>query len=257
MLVENGDFGGGGRRGCLFRLVGDRAVAGEHRRDGDTQREKRGCRHRCPLIPAHAASSDVSEGHTQQARELALVPCGVTPHSRAGSPRRPSHESPERRACASRRIDDGNRIAAHPRRVERQGAVVTPHPQIDARCSELQVAQRHLVEEWRQAWIAQMDLAPSWVEFQAERSFKQGERRSARPGLRRAGHGVDGRPVAVLLRKTAEQLRQPAVVQVVRGAEQAVEQALDGLFVSVAREPERNQRIVVWPDRAIVVRMGL
>ena len=61
MLVENGDFGGGRRRGCLFRLVGDGAVAGEHRRDSDAQREKRGCRHRCPLIPAHAASSDVSE----------------------------------------------------------------------------------------------------------------------------------------------------------------------------------------------------
>src|SRR4029077_2763781 len=108
--------------------------------------------------------------------------------------------------------------------------------------------------EWRQARIAQVDLAPAWVEFQAERSFKEGERRSARPGLRRAGHGIEGRPVAVLLRKTAEQLRQPAIVHVIRGAEQAVEQALDRLFVSVAREPERAQRIVVRPNRAIVVR---
>ena len=40
-------------------------------------------------------------------------------------------------------------------------------PQIDARGSELEVAQRHLVQKFRQARIAQADLAAGRIELEA------------------------------------------------------------------------------------------
>ena len=43
--------------------------------------------------------------------------------------------------------------------IERDRVAVAAHPQIDARGTELQIAQDHLVEERRQARIAQPDFA--------------------------------------------------------------------------------------------------
>src|SRR5579862_8096925 len=96
------------------------------------------------------------------------------------------------------RKHDGNPdIAADARRIERYRVFVAPHPQIDARGTEPQIAQDHLVQKRRQARIAQPDLALERIELQAERGFQQRERRGAGPGLRRAGDRIERRPLAM------------------------------------------------------------
>ncbi len=125
--------------------------------------------------------------------------------------------------------------------------------EIDARLLELQVAQHDMVEEGGQARIVQADLVGHGIELQPERGLDQRERRGARPGLRRAGNRIERRPAAAAPPEAAEQLRQPLHLHVGRGIEQACEQALDRALQAVAREPERDQRIVVRPDRTVVV----
>src|SRR5262249_33903607 len=110
-------------------------------------------------------------------------------------------------------------IASDARRIERHGFAVAAYVQIGAGRSELQVAQRHLVEKFRQARISQPDFARERVEFQTERSFKQRERRGARPRLRRAGHRIERRSMTALALKTAKQFGQSPLIHVSGGAE--------------------------------------
>ena len=80
-------------------------------------------------------------------------------------------------------------IAIGPGRIEQNCIIAAPHSHIDARLTELQVAQDDLIQKRRQARIAQPDFTIERIEFQAERSFEQCERRRAGPGLRQAGDG--------------------------------------------------------------------
>src|ERR1051326_8411569 len=68
--------------------------------------------------------------------------------------------------------------------------------EVCARISELEVRQRDLLEERRQAGIAQANLVAGDVELEAERGLHNPERRAAGPGLRRAGDRVERRPAA-------------------------------------------------------------
>ena len=86
---------------------------------------------------------------------------------------------------------------------------VPPDPQIDAGRAELQIAQASPRREMRAAADCANGSRSRRIEFEPEASFKQRERRGARPGLRRAGDGIERRPVAVLAPEAAEQLRQP------------------------------------------------
>src|SRR3569833_1804112 len=70
---------------------------------------------------------------------------------------------------------------------------MAPHPEIDGRSTQLQVAQDDLVEEFGQIGVAQADLAFDGVELQAQRGLKQRKWRRAGPGLRRAGNGKEGK----------------------------------------------------------------
>ena len=56
------------------------------------------------------------------------------------------------------------------------------------------------------------------LEGEAEAGLEQIERRGRRPGLRTAGDRIEGRPAAPLARKAAEELRQPAQIDIGRGA---------------------------------------
>src|ERR1043165_5820323 len=84
-----------------------------------------------------------------------------------------------------RQYDRHLNLAAGSHHLERNFIAVTANPQIDAGRPEPQIAQQHLIEEFRQAWIAKADLAARGVEFEAERRFQQGEWRRTGPGLRR------------------------------------------------------------------------
>src|SRR5215469_4162855 len=145
-------------------------------------------------------------------------------------------------------------VAADPRRIERYGLAVAPHAQVDARGGKLQVAQHDLVQEFRQPRIAQPDLAVERVEFEPKASFEERERRGAGPGLRRARDRIKRRAVAALALKAAKQFGQPPLVHIGRGAEQSSEQSLDRTLGLVTRHAERDQRVVVWPDRTVMVR---
>jgi hypothetical protein len=56
--------------------------------------------------------------------------------------------------------------------LERYIVTVPADPDIDAGLSQLQVAQDDFIEECRQAWIAQADIAATGVEFQPERRLQ-------------------------------------------------------------------------------------
>ena len=101
--------------------------------------------------------------------------------------------------------------------------------------------------------IAKTNLAARGIEFEAERRFQQAERRRAGPGLRRAGDGIEHRSAPPFALESAEQFRQPPQVHVAGGIEQGLEQMRHRMLQAVAREAERDQRIVVRPDRSIVI----
>src|SRR5262245_3606567 len=130
---------------------------------------------------------------------------------------------------------------------------VTAHLEVDARLLELQIAQHQLVYKRRQARIAQADFVREWIELQAERGLDQREGSGARPRLRQAGDRIVGRSAPAAALKTAEQLGQAPHLHVGRGVEQALEDALDRTPEPVAGQAERNQRIVMRPDRAVVI----
>ena len=117
----------------------------------------------------------------------------------------------------------------------------------------MQFAQDHLVEERRQARVAQANFAALCVEFETECGFQQRERRRACPGLRRASHRVQRRAAAPFTLKPAEQFGQPPQIHIAGGVEQALEHMFDRMLQSVAREAECDQRIIVRPDRSIVI----
>src|SRR6185295_3421294 len=131
---------------------------------------------------------------------------------------------------------------------------VTAHLEIDARRAEPQVTQDDLVEERRQPRIAQPDRARGGVEFETEGRLDQRERRRTRPSLRRTRDRIERRPPAALALEAAEQLGQAAQIHVARRIEQAFEHLRDRALVAIARKPERDQRVVVRPDRAVVIR---
>ena len=53
--------------------------------------------------------------------------------------------------------------------------------------------------------------------------------------------------------EAAEQFRKPPQIHIGGGVEQALEHLLDRMLQAVAREPERDQRVVVRPDRTVVI----
>ena len=81
-----------------------------------------------------------------------------------------------------RQYDRHLNMAARPHHLERYFIAVAANPQVDAGRPEPQVAQQHLIEEFRQMRIAQTDLAARGIEFEAEGGFQQAERRRAGPG---------------------------------------------------------------------------
>src|SRR6202163_5027973 len=126
------------------------------------------------------------------------------------------------------RENDGHLdLAARTQNFQRHVIAVATDPEIDARGTQLQVAQAHLVKECRQAWIAQASFTTLGVEFETERCFQQGERRRACPGLRRRKDRVQRRAAAPFTLKSAEQFWQPPQIHITRSVEQALEYLLD------------------------------
>src|ERR1700722_13396992 len=127
-----------------------------------------------------------------------------------------------------------------------------PDPKIGARNAQSQIAEYHLVEEGRQAWVMQANFSAIGIEFETERRLEQGERRRARPGLRRTCDRIQRRPTSLFAPEAAEQFGQPAQVHVGRSVKQRLEHLLDRMLEAVTRESKGDQRIVVRPDRSVM-----
>src|SRR5450759_1575543 len=97
--------------------------------------------------------------------------------------------------------------AAGAQDLERHLVAVAADPKVDAGRSQFQFSQHHFVEKRRQTRVAQADFAALGVKFEPERRLQQRERRRARPGLRRAGDGIERRAASLFTAKAAEQLR--------------------------------------------------
>src|SRR5919112_745890 len=100
------------------------------------------------------------------------------------------------------------------------GCMPTQHD-IDLGIPEPQAMQMHFLQEARQQRPNEPDLAPVGIEFQPDSGLKQPEWGGAGPGLRRAGDGIRYRSAALPAREAAEQLGQPAQVEMDGGIEQA------------------------------------
>src|SRR4051794_4917042 len=190
-------------------------------------------------------------GGSSAARDAATVNPATIAALRTNHPAvriKPSSQAPL--ACQHDRDLD---LAARAQDLQRDVVAVTTDAQIHAGIAQSQIAQDHLVQERRQMRIAQANLAARDVELDAERCLQQREWRRAGPGLRRAGDRIERRAAPLLAPEAAEQFGQPPQVHVGRRVEQALEDMRHRMLEAVAREPERDQRIVVRPDRAVMI----
>ena len=109
------------------------------------------------------------------------------------------------------------------------------------------------IHKVRQRRATKADLLRLEIELEAQARLQQRQRRCARPGLRRAGHRIERRPLAERAPEAAEQFRGPTQVHIARRVIETRQEPLSFLSQSVSSEAEADQRVVVRPDRAVVV----
>src|SRR5262249_5163785 len=110
------------------------------------------------------------------------------------------------------------------------------------------------------AWqvrIAEADFILSGIEVEPKRGLQHEEKRPACPGLRRAGDRIEGWASAMPPLKAAEQLGQTAQLHIGRRRDHTLEYGIDGRFMSVSCKAECNERVVVRPNRTVVVGHGI
>ena len=104
------------------------------------------------------------------------------------------------------------------------------------------------------AGVDQADVARGRVERQAQHGLQQEERRAGRPRLRRAGDGIERRAAPGPAREAAEQLGQCGADPCSSAASNRPRTSRSTpRLEAVAREAQRDQRVVVRPDRAVVI----
>src|SRR5581483_2239394 len=109
------------------------------------------------------------------------------------------------------------------------------------------------VDALREARVLEGDPARLAVDREAERGGDRLEERARRPRLRRAGDGVRHGPALVAAREAAEELRHASEREVARGVDEDAEEGGRRVGLAVAAEAAGEDRVVVRPDRAVVV----
>src|SRR5882724_3423252 len=145
-------------------------------------------------------------------------------------------------------------IAAPMQNLHRRAASLTANQKIKACAAHGEIAYNDLVEEGRQVRLDETNLLGRRVDLQAEGGFQQRQRRGARPGLRIARDGIERWPASRSTLEAAEQLRQAPQIHVAGGIEHAFEQLLDLGLMAIAGKTERDQGVVMRPDRPVVIR---
>src|ERR1700674_4887026 len=91
------------------------------------------------------------------------------------------------------------------------------------------------------------------TEVHAETGPEKGERRSRRPGLRRARNGIGRRPAVRFADEAAEQLRQAAQLLVRRRLEHREKHFGRVQGEAITGKTKCDYRVVVRPYRAVVI----
>src|SRR5215468_518967 len=111
-----------------------------------------------------------------------------------------------------------------------------------------------LVEEFREHRPVETDLARPPIEVDAEARLNEREYAGAGPGLRGARDRIEGRRIEPAPWEAAKQLRQPPQIHIARSLEQPPEDPEDLGLQAITRQTQRNQRIVMRPNRAVMIR---
>ena len=96
-------------------------------------------------------------------------------------------------------------------------------------------------------------MRPVEIETEPETGLEHEERRGRRPGLRHAGDRIEDRTLCAAVHEAAEQFGQSPQVDIGRSGENPLKDARRLALEAVASEAGSDQRIVVWPNRAIVI----
>src|SRR5262244_1364817 len=101
--------------------------------------------------------------------------------------------------------------------------------------------------------MLEADLERLGIELQSEARLYQGKSGGARPSLRRARDRIH-RGRGGTARKAAEQLGEASRLPIGNGIEHALENSQCRILEPVPREPDRDHRIIVRPNRSVVIR---
>src|SRR5262249_3188296 len=112
--------------------------------------------------------------------------------------------------------------------------------------------EREALEPGRECVRGDPQRAGIWVRLEPELRTEQEQRGSGGPRLRPRRGGHDPRRLVPSPVAAGEELRQP-VLEEGRAAEEGVHYALRRLTSTGRREAERNERVVMGPDGAVVV----
>ena len=125
--------------------------------------------------------------------------------------------------------------------------------QIDGRVAQPQISQRHLIEELWKPRVTQQDLVLVRIEFEPKRSLEEQQRSACRPGLWRTRDRIKRGSALTAALEAAIELRQAPQIHVACGIEQALKHTVDRVLVPIARKPCRDERVVVRPNRPVVI----
>src|SRR5918992_2453769 len=163
-------------------------------------------------------------------------------------------QRPCRAACGALLDVDDLHLAMAPQDRDPDVVHVAAQRQVDRRVPDLQATDPRLVDVVRQPWVREAHLAPDGIDLEAEARLEHHEHAAGRPGLRRAGHRVRRRPLSLAAVEAAVELGEPVELEELAGGEEALEDSQGGVGHAVARQPKGHERIVVRPDRTVVVR---
>ena len=120
--------------------------------------------------------------------------------------------------------------------------------------ADRQFVHPHPLDEFRQPWRVEAHLGRFGAHLQTEAGLQHREHGGRGPGLRRTRHRVARRPFAGAPREAAEELGHAVLVEIQARIEQPAEHAQRLAGVAIARHAAGDQRVVVRPDRPVVVR---
>ncbi len=128
-----------------------------------------------------------------------------------------------------------------------------PRGDIDTAVTGPQSLQHDLIEKCGKARRVEADFMSGGILSDAQRGLQQGEERSRSPSLWRTGDWIKRRASSGRAREAAQQFGQTVQFQVGGGVEHGAEDSDRLVLGVIATEPGSDHRIVVRPDRAVVV----